>query len=474
MSRASLIRLLVFLGTAAFIVVGTVLVIRYAEGYRPTRSGFIKGTGLLAANSFPSGAEVYINSRLTTATDNTLNLDPGVYDIAIRKDGYHDWEKKLTVTSELVTQTNAQLFPTSPTLEPLTFTGAVNPVPSPDGLHIAFTVASASAAAKNGLYVVDLNSSPLIMNKSAHQIARTSESYDYQAATYTWSPNSSELLVAFKNGAHVLLPANSFTDLGSVKDVTATLPQTWTEWELELAREEQPHLAKLPDFMAKVATASATNLYFSPDGNRLLYQAVADFTIPENLIPPLPASSTQIQARSVKTGGWYVYDLKEDRNFLITEGIAPTPAPSPAPTAKLQNGNTVPLPSPFTPQKLMLVPDINLPLPAELGLSVVGSQSAFRTLQTGVTNAETIELFNAQYSSMFVSSAQWYPDSAHIVLTTDRGIDIMEYDGTNRVTVYSGPFDPHFVYPWPDGSSLVTRIQFSPDTTPDLYTIKLK
>ena len=92
----------------------------------------------------------------------------------------------------------------------------------------------------------------------------------------------------------------------------------------------------------------------------------------------------------------------------------------------------------------------------------------------GLTFDQTLQLFNAQYSPIYVSDIQWYPDSYHLILTTDQGINIMEYDTTNNVTIYSGPFDQSFVYPWPNGSSIITLIQFSPDTPTNLYSIKLK
>ena len=56
MRKAQLNRLIIFLLTGIFIGIGTFLMIRYAQGYRPTKQGTIKGTGLLAANSFPTGA----------------------------------------------------------------------------------------------------------------------------------------------------------------------------------------------------------------------------------------------------------------------------------------------------------------------------------------------------------------------------------------------------------------------------------
>ncbi len=477
--KPATMRLLIFLSTLAFILGGTYLMIRYAQGYRPTMTGTIKGTGLLSAGSFPSAAEVYVNGRLTTATDNTLNLDPGDYQIEIKKDGYHTWSKTLKITEELVTETNAQLFPTSPSLEPLTYTGALSPVPAPDGTQLVFTVASASAAAKNGLYVQELSSSPISLNKTARQISRTDGSYDYTTSSYTWSPNGSEILVAFKNGAHILLDATRFNDLADLKDVTVRLPQILSEWELELAREEQTRLLELPEFMTQVATQSATNLYFSPDGKRLMYQATAELEIPIELIPALPSSSTQQETRNLTPGSWYVYDLKEDKNFVIGYGQLPEPSPSPLlapkskallPTAKRENGETATPDSVFTPSKLILLEDIARPIPAEL----ISSPSAFHRLQSNITPTQSITMFNAQYSPIFVTDIQWYPDSSHLIITTDNGIDIVAYDGTNRVTIYGGPMDKTIVYPWPDGSKIITKIQFSPDTIPNLYTIKLK
>ena len=469
--KPSTMRLLIFLATFCFISGGTYLMVRYAQGYRPTKTGTIKGTGLLSANSFPTAAEVYINGKLTTATDNTLNLDPNSYDVEIKKDGYHTWSKKLQITAELVTETNAQLFPTSPSLEPLTYTGALQAIPSPDGTKLAFTVASASAVAKNGLYVQDLSSSPISLNKTARQIARTETNYDYTTSNYTWSPNGSEVLVAFKSGAHILLDATRFNDLADLKDVTVRLPQILSEWELELAREERTQLLKLPDFMALVATESATNIYFSPDNKRLLYQATKDIDLETGLVESLPSSSTQIESRNIKTGSWYVYDIKEDKNFLLSSGLLPSPTPDSTPKKVTKNTKTVVAPEPiFTPSKLILRDNFTEPLPAEL----ISSPSAFHKLQDNTSTQESITLFNAQYSPIFVGKIQWYPDSTHLILTTDNGIDLVEYDGTNRLTVYGGPMDKSIIYPWPDGSKIITRIAFSEGTIPNLYTIKLK
>jgi len=82
-------RLLITLISGSLLLAGTLIAIQFAKGYRFSRQGILQGTGLLAANSFPNGAQVYVNGKLSTATDNTLNLDPGEYDVEIKKDGIY-------------------------------------------------------------------------------------------------------------------------------------------------------------------------------------------------------------------------------------------------------------------------------------------------------------------------------------------------------------------------------------------------
>ena len=469
MKKRALNRLLIFLATGAFIIIGTILMIRYAKGYRPTMQGTVKGTGLLAANSFPPGAELYINDRLRSATDTTLNLDPGVYDIKIQKDGYYTWIKKLTIEEELVTQTNATLFPVTPTLQPLTYTGAINPIPAPDGSALVFAVASASASTKNGLYVQDLSSGTLSFNRSARQISRGSDNFDYTKASYTWSPSGSQILVSFNPKSNILLDSSRFNDLATLKDVSSELPTIFQEWEQELARAEKTRFTKLPPYFQDMltdstdasASAKIANLYLSPDGDKLLYQAKDSFTLPIDLLPNLPSESTQAEDRNLEKGNWYTYDLKEDKNFFLAS----------SPESEDEEDKILIEKLPLLENVLSEMTTKSADTPAELGGA---SSSAYRQLSQGRSTRETISLLNAQYAPISITSAQWYSDSYHLVLSSDAGIAIVEYDRGNYTTVYAGPFDHSFVYPWPDGSRIITLIQFSPDTIPNLYTIKLK
>ncbi|MFH0942636.1 MAG: PEGA domain-containing protein [Candidatus Beckwithbacteria bacterium] len=315
-------RLLIVTVFLITLIIGITLAIKYAKGYRPSFSKrTLEGTGLLAANSIPKGSTVFINNKLTTATDDTLNLPPGEYLVKIAKDGFISWEKTIKLEPELVTQTNARLFPAVPDLKPLTFSGVINPIPSPDGEKIVFSVANATVDSKNGLYVLDLLNRPLSLNSSPRQISRTSGSYNLIEAELTWSPDSNQILATLNrnkpNEINLLLNPNTFNDVANFKDVSAQLPVINKDWQEIINNKLHEQIKELPEPMQQLATQSAKLLAFSLDEKKLLYVATASAQLPENLIPPLPASSTQLQTRQLAPNNYYIYDLEEDKNFLI-------------------------------------------------------------------------------------------------------------------------------------------------------------
>lgn len=263
-------RLLITLITAVFLLVATLIAIKLAKGYRPDlKDGSLKPTGLLLANSIPKGAQVFINGKLTTATDDTLNLSPGEYEVEIKKEGYFQWKKKLKIEAELVTETNARLFPAVPELKPLTFSGAEKPLLSPDGSKIFFENQS-------GLWVLEMTTRFLTTPKPR-------------------------------------------------KITKAEIREIYRKWEKEEKIEEKIKFSKFPLAFQQIATASAQIIFFSPDETKLLYLAKKNIKIPKDLIPEVPAASSQPEEREIKTNVLYVYDRREDRNFRIHEALKDIP-----------------------------------------------------------------------------------------------------------------------------------------------------
>lgn len=435
--------------SAIVILVGTAIAIQYAKGgFRVTPEGFIQGTGLLAANSFPTAAELLIDDKLIAVTDDTVYLEPGQYNVKIEKDGYTSWTKNIKIEKELVVQTNATLFPKAPSLSTLTFSGASNLSPSPDGQKIIFYSDSNSSDRKNGLYLLELVNNPLSFQKEAKQIANDSSIYDLKNAKFIWSPDSSEVILISEN-IEVLLNISTMNDLEALQDISYRKKQILSEWEQEMYLRERENFAKFPEEIVNFATQSAKNTYVSPDKKRLLYTATTEFTLP-TLTPSVPVTSSQPEERNLVAGGIYVYDREEDKNFRVgTEKQDET------------TGNSI-------AKKLLALDllDKNSPL-------INASPSAFVSLQAS-QSAETANKFNVYHSSLMADTLQWFPDSKHLIYIENNNIKIMEYDTTNQTSIYSGPFVGEFIYPWPNGDRIVILTSFSPDAPSNLYAIELK
>ena len=432
--------------SAVIILSGTFLAIKYATGSRITSDGIIANTGMLSANSFPPGAQVFVDDKLMTATDETVNLEPGTYSIRISKAGYSPWSKRIVIEEQHVVQTNAQLFPSAPNLTALTLVGAENLSTSPDGQKIIYYTASSSAKEKNGLHLLNLSGNLNPLQRESKQLSTDSKVIDLSKADFIWSPDSNEVMVVNDN-IEVMLTVDKKHNFDSLKSIRYEKKETLRSWEEEMYLRERQYLAKFPEEIIKIATTSAKNVYISPDKKRLLYTASHSTALPNNIITPPPASSTEPESRQLEPEKIYVYDSEEDKNFLIGEN------------GEMNNQYS----------KTLLALDLSQIKPIQLE----ASPSAFQKLQ-GDTIVDTAMMFNTYHNSLRLNNYQWFPDSKHILYIENNKVMIMEYDGTNRTNIYSGPFANSFVYPWPDGSKLVILTSFSPDSAYNLYSIELK
>lgn len=92
----------IFLTTTIFIP----LILLYSSGYRYNlRQHKIIQTGSIFVSAKPTNADVFIDNKFMTAKTPKLfnNLIPNEYAITIRKDGFFNWSKKLTVQSKQTT-----------------------------------------------------------------------------------------------------------------------------------------------------------------------------------------------------------------------------------------------------------------------------------------------------------------------------------------------------------------------------------
>lgn len=415
------LRLIIFLITTAFVLGVGYLFSLLARGYRldPTNLR-VRPTGLLVLTSEPNGAEIWINGKLESASNATITLPPDTYDVELKKDAYIPWKKRLTVKKEEVTKYDTLLFPIAPSLSGVTFTGVANPTLSPDGTKLAYAIPRKSEGpepvverSRKGLWILELTDLPIGFSREPRQITDMNP----DGAVWTWSPDSRELLVSAPTGNFVI-PTGSTTNQGNLINVpTKQLEKVLLEWELEHTKKVSSVIDKLPVDLRDLLTRKSKSFALSPDEKKVMYTASSSAQLKENLVTPIPGSSTQEQKRGVEAGKTYVYDLKEDRNFLVYDGIATL-------------GYKPPVLSPTT--KL----------------------------------AELIALKSPR--------AYWFPTSNHVVIAEDSRVTISDYDGTNAQVVWSGSYVAPYALPMPGANRLLILTSLGGASAPNLYTLGLK
>ena len=355
----------------------------------------ISVNGLLAATSDPDGAGIYINNHLTSATNNTISLSPGEYDVKIVKDGYLPWKKKIKIEKEVVTTAYALLFAAAPKLENITDTGVGNPAIDPSRTKIAYTISSFDSPRKNGIYILDMSLRPILTLRSASSQIADDTIDRFSQALLSWSPDSRELLATISGETDLnttYLLKTSFSE--NPEDRTETLEEIKISWENDKKALLQSQMFGLAPKLKTLINEDFKILAWSPDETKILYVATQSASLPLIIKPRLIGSNSTPEERIISKGATYVYDIKEDRNYKVLDSAL---------------------------------------------------------------------------------SIKWFADSKHLIHVNDKKIDIMEYDGQNRTTIYAGPFIDDYVFAWPDGSSLVMLTNLgNQNIPPNLYTIGLK
>ena len=74
-----------------------------------------------------------------------------------------------------------------------------------------------------------------------------------------------------------------------------------------------------------------------------------------------------------------------------------------------------------------------------------------------------------------IPSIKWYSDSRHFVVEEEKKISIVDYDDTNKQTIYSGPFESSFFNPTSDGKIVVLiNLNSQVNELPDLYLVGIR
>ena len=397
-----------------------IAVIAIARGYRfSTKEKTLSPTGILVASSFPDGSMILVNGELKGATNSNIILTPGNYDVEIKRDGYSSWKKNLKIKGELVIKADALLFPQNPTLSPVTSLGVSRAVSSVSGDKIVI-FSETNNAEKDGIYLFEnvrnpitrINPlKPLILKSSFPQ---DSSQLKLASSSVEFSPNEDQMLLT--TYAQVTTPSQAKSPAISHIYLLDTGSLTGTPFDVTNSVES-------------IRSAWAI------EQAALSKKALAGLKKP---LPTLAAQSFNILSFS-----------PDERKILYTASQSATLPTIIKPPLIASNQ---------TPEERTIKP---------------GSIYIYDTEED--KNFKLFDVSEFQSLENAMSSLLWFPDSAHIVIKEAKKFVVADYDGTNRTTVYSGPFDSRFFTLSKDGKLFIlTNFNSETGVIFDLYSVSLK
>ena len=413
-------KVIVFLSVLFGVAVVAFFLSKIASGYRfDLTNGSLRPTGLLVINSLPNQATILLNGKqVKNKTNTTLSLAPDEYQLEIKKDGFTSWSKKLLIEKELMVKTDAYLFPTYPDLKALTFTGAASPVMSPDGKKVVFAVDSDNE--NDGLWILDLGERPLGLSRDPRQIIQSApKGRDFAKAESQWSPDSKQILITLiKTPAAGKVKAieENFLLNASVLNPNTQLIDITDQKEILLKEWQQEVEILQKDKLSQ---------------------------LPEELTSLLENSVANITFSPDETKILYTATASAS----ITKEIIPP----------LPGASTQPEQRDLEPGKIYIYDfkeDRNFALDLPEETKIIGNwQIKEKNDNPKIT---------------------WFPTSKHLFLIQKDKISIMEYDNTNHLDLYSGPFEDSFAFTFPSGNRLLILTSLSKDAPPNLYSITLR
>jgi len=303
-------------------------IILFARGYHfDLNKREIGSKGILVANSAPDNAQIYINHKFKSLTSSNIYLSPGTYEISIRKEGYSPWQKEFKIRGEVVSRVDAQLFSSNPSLTPLTNSGVIGPYLSPLKDKVAYLILpdenQLTEEENGGLIVSNLKTSTLNFSKQ-HQLLLPYHllplNFAPQKTEMVFSHNEKNLLVFFYDSADTFLASYLLSlngNSGDFMDVTLSYMQLLDKWWLEKKAWQEKLYDTAKPKVRKVLNKNTYLVEVSPDKSKFLYFCLENASLPRVIEPPLIGSVPTAEERQLAAANFYLYDKKEDKNFLI-------------------------------------------------------------------------------------------------------------------------------------------------------------
>ncbi len=290
----------------------SILLIAYARGYRlDLKNRSLTSKGIISLTSNPKTAKIYLNNDFKGVTDTNLTLNPGIYQIEIKKEGYNNWKKQVVLKGELVVNIDATLFPINPSLSPITNLGIIKATPLDNSDKILIF-------SEEGIYLVEALRKPINLFPNLKVLVNKNflpQDLDIEKSSVYISPDLKQALI----DNYLISLEEENNDILNFKITDESKENLLLAWQKKQEKDIKKILETYPKEFQKIASESFKIISFSPNETKVLYQSLDNLELPIFIKPRLIGTNQTKESRQLKKHLIYVYDKKEDKNYLIGE-----------------------------------------------------------------------------------------------------------------------------------------------------------
>ena len=437
-------RFVVYPLLAVLFVLLASFVLALANGYWPTMNNgriiFVR-TGMLIVASRPSGGKIYLNNKDTKSTtgfylfaNKFSSLLPSTINVEIKKQGYRTWQKYVDIFPGVVSWANyVLLFPEKLAIEKVTPPSGNLLSKSVDGRQLLFFEGGSSMKVTS--YDSENFSARSFWPSNTADLPVWLKAPQITSASYNQS--NDRVLYTIKNGdiTEFVVTENNNNDIKLIilNEQLASNPSEVsfsTVDSNQLYATKDSNLYLLTSTSKSLGSSLVKNLIsYSVQNNRLIYYVSRNdqgLLLLEHM--NLDGSNKQTISQSIATSGSYRFAHTPDQDILA-----------------LLNVDT---------KDLYLYYPGNGGKMTTLGLAsgIVGMTWSRNNQKLLYYGKNSIYRYDSEkkketFSSTTeeITSAVWFFDDCHFLISDKQSLYVIDYDGTNKVPVSAAPISSYAI-----------------------------
>jgi len=312
----SIIKIILPLASLGFFLVASLIVLVISQGKKLEDDGSFVQTGIIRVNSIPTeDVKASINNNEVPFSEFRItNINPGIVNLKLTKEGYSPWEKQIKVESGIVKDVYAQLYPNTIPFTKVSDTNINKTFFSDDSQYIYYTVLNGTSV--DGIWRLKLTRNLLDFSNTQQisQIIKFTDTEKNELLENEYSIESSNdnnkliLTVGVNHYLYTLSDTTNRVDLNNTLGFAIENVQWFKDSQSIIFTQDNKHAFEYDINSKEISlinynaegipnyAISANNVFFIKDNKLMVYinKVVQEYQFSDKLAAIIPSALSKI------------------------------------------------------------------------------------------------------------------------------------------------------------------------------------